>query len=150
MGIIIKELSETISLGNKLGALLKKGDILLLEGDLGAGKTTLTQGIAKGMGIKGYVKSPTFTYVIEYLGSVNLYHFDLYRLQEPEEVFDLGFDDFLDKGVIVMEWGALVEDLLMEEGIKFIKISIKNIDENTREFTILENPRGMEIKKELE
>lgn len=149
MKIKIKKADETISLGVEFGKLLKKGDIIILEGSLGAGKTTFTKGIAKGIGIMGYVKSPTFTYVIEYEGNIPLYHFDLYRLQEPEELYDLGFDDLIDKGVIVMEWGNLVEELLLDEELEFIKLSFTILEDGTREITIGKTHRGIEIYKEL-
>lgn len=149
MKINVNNAEETISLGVKIGKVLKKGDILLLEGDLGAGKTTFTKGIANGLGIEGYVKSPTFTYVIEYQGPISLYHFDLYRLNQPDELYDLGFEDFMDQGVLVMEWGVLVEDLLTEEGIEFIKMSFTKNQEEKREIEIANTPKGNELYKEL-
>ncbi|SHK23066.1 tRNA threonylcarbamoyladenosine biosynthesis protein TsaE [Anaerobranca californiensis DSM 14826] len=141
---------ETVKLGNKIGALLKSGDILILEGDLGAGKTTFTQGLAKGLGIDDYVKSPTFTYVMEYRGIIPLYHFDLYRLRDPEELYDLGFEDFIDQGgVLVMEWGSLVEDMLSNDGYEYIKISLLKTGENTRTVKIWDTPKGQSLYKEL-
>lgn len=151
MKMKVNNVEETISLGVKIGELLKKGDILLLEGDLGAGKTTFTKGIANGLGITGYVKSPTFTYVIEYQdqGPIALYHFDLYRLNQPEELYDLGFEDFIDQGVLVMEWGGIVEDLLVDDGIEFIKISFAKNEEEKREIEIADTLKGKELYKEL-
>jgi tRNA threonylcarbamoyladenosine biosynthesis protein TsaE len=140
---------ETKELGKKIGALLKSGDILILEGDLGAGKTTFTQGIAQGMNIKDYVKSPTFTYVMEYRGKIPLYHFDLYRLKDPEELYDLGFEDFLYQGVLVMEWGSLVEKMLAEDGFYYIKISLLKTGENTRIIHIEDTAKGRGLYKEL-
>ncbi|SET13679.1 tRNA (adenosine(37)-N6)-threonylcarbamoyltransferase complex ATPase subunit type 1 TsaE [Anaerobranca gottschalkii] len=141
--------AETMELGKKIGALLKSGDILILEGDLGAGKTTFTQGIAQGMGINDYVKSPTFTYVMEYRGKIPLYHFDLYRLKDPEELYDLGFEDFLYQGVLVMEWGSMVEKMLAEDGFDYIKISLLKTGENTRIIHIEDTPKGQGLYKEL-
>ncbi|QNO14547.1 tRNA (adenosine(37)-N6)-threonylcarbamoyltransferase complex ATPase subunit type 1 TsaE [Alkalicella caledoniensis] len=150
MNFRFNHMKETQDFGKKIGELLKKGDILLLDGDLGAGKTTFTQGIAKGLGIDSYVKSPTFTYVIEYNGRIPLYHFDLYRLQNPEEIYDLGFDDYLEQGVLVMEWGALAQELLQQEHIPYIKITIDKTGENQRELKIVDTARGKELTKELE
>ena len=101
--------AQTRRLGAALGALSQPGDVILLEGDLGAGKTALTQGIAAGMGIHAVINSPTFTILKEYAGepadAPPLYHFDLYRIEDPDEVYALGFDDYFgDAGVCVIEW----------------------------------------------
>lgn len=96
---------ETRRLGTRLGELLMPGDLVLLEGDLGAGKTALTQGIGAGLGVERTINSPTFTLLKEYMGRVPLYHFDLYRVENPDEVTALGFDDyFVGDGVCVVEW----------------------------------------------
>ena len=95
----------TQRIGAVIGGLCQPGDLILLEGDLGAGKTALTQGIGRGLGVAGTINSPTFTLVKEYAGRLPLYHFDLYRLDGPGEVDDLGVDDYLDAGgVCVVEW----------------------------------------------
>ncbi|HEX9038115.1 MAG TPA: tRNA (adenosine(37)-N6)-threonylcarbamoyltransferase complex ATPase subunit type 1 TsaE [Ktedonobacterales bacterium] len=95
----------TRQLGVMLGALLQPGDMLLLTGDLGSGKTTLTQGIGAGVGVRGVVNSPTFTILKEYEGRLPFYHFDLYRLESPDEVYALGFDEYFQAGgVSVVEW----------------------------------------------
>ncbi|MDO4281360.1 MAG: tRNA (adenosine(37)-N6)-threonylcarbamoyltransferase complex ATPase subunit type 1 TsaE [Peptococcaceae bacterium] len=106
----------TIELGKKLGASLKRGDVLLLEGDLGAGKTTLTQGIAEGLGVTEYVNSPTFVIISEYFsGRIPLYHMDLYRIEEESQLYDLGIEDyFFGNGVCVVEWPAVAEAFLPE------------------------------------
>lgn len=97
--------AQTRRLGLALGALLQPGDMILLTGDLGAGKTTLTQGIGAGMGVTGVINSPTFTILKEYEGRMPLYHFDLYRIESPEEVYTLGFEDYFQgDGVSVVEW----------------------------------------------
>jgi tRNA threonylcarbamoyladenosine biosynthesis protein TsaE len=96
---------ETRLLGTRLGALLRPGDVVLLHGDLGAGKTALAQGIARGLGVTGTVNSPTFTILKEYAGRLPLYHFDLYRIDEPDELLMLGFEQYFDRdGVCVVEW----------------------------------------------
>ena len=89
-----KSATDTHRLGALLGALLQPGDVVLLEGSLGAGKTALTQGIGAGMGVGGAINSPTFTLLKEYEGRLPLYHFDLYRIEDPEELFALGFEDY--------------------------------------------------------
>ena len=96
---------ELISIGQKLGRLLDSGDIIVLSGDLGAGKTTLTKGIAKGLDISQMIKSPTYTIVREYEGRLPLYHLDVYRIGDDPDSIDL--DDFLyGEGVTIIEWGA--------------------------------------------
>ncbi len=95
----------THALGEHLGRLLRPGDVVLLSGTLGAGKTALTQGIARGLGVAGPVSSPTFTILKEYAGRIPLYHFDLYRIEDPDELEALGFGDyFYGDGVSVLEW----------------------------------------------
>jgi tRNA threonylcarbamoyladenosine biosynthesis protein TsaE len=97
--------AQTRRLGAALGALLQPGDMILLTGDLGAGKTTLTQGIGAGLGVLGVINSPTFTILKEYHGRLALYHFDLYRIESPDEINALGFEDYFESdGVSVVEW----------------------------------------------
>jgi tRNA threonylcarbamoyladenosine biosynthesis protein TsaE len=103
--LISRSEDETRALGERIGRLCEPGDVILLEGDLGAGKTVLAQGIARGLGVLGVVNSPTFTLVKEYRGRVPFYHFDLYRLEDTSEAADLGMDEYLDgEGVCVVEW----------------------------------------------
>lgn len=100
---------ETRRIGAALGGLCQAGDLILLEGDLGSGKTALTQGIGLGLGVVGTINSPTFTLVKEYTGRLSLYHFDLYRLDDLRQVDDLGIDDYLEGGgVTVVEWAERV------------------------------------------
>lgn len=106
---------ETHHLGERIGRLLKAGDIVLLFGDLGAGKTTLTQGIARGMGVgeDEYVRSPSFTLVNQYRGRIPAFHIDLYRIESPGELDDLGLEDALGReGVAIVEWA---EKLFVEK-----------------------------------
>lgn len=105
---------ETSQFAAKLAHLLQPGDVLALEGDLGAGKTTFTKGLAKGLDIKRTVNSPTFTIIKEYKGKLPLYHMDVYRLADAPE--DLGFDEYFEgDGVTVVEWAHLVEEQLPSE-----------------------------------
>ncbi|KIR02692.1 ATPase YjeE, predicted to have essential role in cell wall biosynthesis [Lachnospiraceae bacterium TWA4] len=114
---------ETYELGQKLGQLANKGEIYCLEGDLGTGKTVFTQGFAKGLGIEEPVNSPTFTIVQVYEeGRLPLYHFDVYRIGDPEEMYELGYEDyFFGEGVCLIEWPSLIEELLPKEAF-FIHI----------------------------
>ena len=107
----IKNEEELINLGERLGTLLQKNDVLILSGELGAGKTTFTKGLAKGLGIRQMIKSPTYTIVREYEGRLPLYHLDVYRIEGDADSIDL--DEFLfGCGVTVIEWGHLLgEDL---------------------------------------
>ena len=108
--------SETQAWGRALGAHLIAGDVISLVGDLGAGKTTLTQSIARGMGISASVTSPTFALAQEYPGGVPLFHFDPYRLDSVEAFAELGFEEYLERGgAIGVEWGDKIESLLPEE-----------------------------------
>ncbi|CAM4392753.1 ATP-binding protein [Bacillus manliponensis] len=126
--IITTSSEATQALSEKLGQLIQKQDVLLLEGDLGAGKTTFTKGLAKGLGVKRVVNSPTFNIIKEYKGRVPLYHMDVYRLAESEE--DLGFDEyFYGEGVTVVEWAHLIEQFLPES---LVKISLFHAGNDTR------------------
>jgi tRNA threonylcarbamoyladenosine biosynthesis protein TsaE len=101
---------HTRALGARLGEVLTPGDVVLLSGELGAGKTVFTQGIGEGLGVTSPINSPTFTLLKEYDGRVPLYHFDLYRIEDPEELFDLGFDQYFGgEGVCVVEWAERAE-----------------------------------------
>ena len=116
--IILKGLEDTKKFGEKLGSLLKSGDIICLMGDLGAGKTTLTKSIGIGLGVEDYITSPTFTLINEYKGRLNLYHFDVYRLEGISDLDDLGFEEyFYSGGVCIIEWGDKIENILPKDKI---------------------------------
>ena len=114
---------ETYDLGKELGAKAVPGQILCIDGDLGVGKTVLTKGFAKGLGVEDDVVSPTFTIIQIYdEGKLPLYHFDVYRIGEPEEMYEIGFEDyFYGEGVCLIEWASLIEELLPENSVR-IKI----------------------------
>jgi len=105
---------DTREVGEALAALLGPGDAVALTGELGAGKTTLVQGAARGLGFAGQVVSPTFTLVREYQGRLRIYHVDVYRLERIQDVLDLGLDE-MEAGVLFVEWGDAVEGLLPED-----------------------------------
>lgn len=124
MEIILNNLQDTDRLGKIIGENLQAGSVICLEGDLGAGKTTLTQSIAKGMLIEDYVTSPTFTIIKEYTGRLNLYHMDAYRLESEEDMIDLGYDEYINSdGVCIIEWASKIKGLLPSSAIN-INIAI--------------------------
>lgn len=135
MQIKLNGLEETKDFGIRLGELLNSGDILCLNGDLGAGKTTLTKSIGIGLGVTDYITSPTFALINEYEGRIPVYHFDVYRLANVEDLYDLGFDDyFYGKGVCIIEWADKIEKLLPEDRIV---LNIEKVeDENSRVINI--------------
>ena len=116
---VIESLREqdTYDLGKKLGENCKPGDIILLNGDLGVGKTVFTKGFGKGLGIEEPISSPTFTIMQIYeQGRLPLYHFDVYRIADPEEMDEIGYEDyFFGKGVCLIEWASLIQGLLPAE-----------------------------------
>lgn len=109
--LVAPTVEDTRGIGEALGATLLPGDALALAGDLGAGKTTLVQGLARGIGYEGHVASPTFTLVREYRGRLTLQHVDVYRLERVQDVVDLGLDDD-PQAILAVEWGDAVEGLL--------------------------------------
>ena len=110
---------ETFELGKNLGEQAKAGQIFCLNGDLGVGKTVFTQGFAKGLGIEENVNSPTFTIIQVYEeGRIPLNHFDVYRIGDPEEMYEIGYEEyFFGEGVCLIEWSKLIEELIPEEAI---------------------------------
>lgn len=131
---------ETQNIAYRLGVLVKQKDVILLEGDLGAGKTTFTKGLAKGLNIKRTVNSPTFNIIKEYQGRIPLYHMDVYRLEGSNE--DLGFEEyFMGEGVCVVEWAHLIEDYLPKEHLKIV---ITHSD-NGRDITFIPNGTRYEL-----
>lgn len=130
---------DTRTLGARLAAQLRPGDVLLLEGDLGAGKSELTRGIARGLGVRGYVTSPSFTILqVHGDGRLPLYHFDWYRLSGAEELYELSMDEYLyDNGVSVVEWPDMAGEAIPE---KHLRIGIEPLSKNARRFTL--TPEG--------
>ena len=114
--LILKNSEETDLLGKRIAGQLEPGSVIALTGPLGVGKTALTQAIARGLGVTERLTSPTFTVVLEYeTGRLPLFHFDVYRVNDPDDLFELGFEEYLHRdGVCVIEWADLIEDLLPE------------------------------------
>ncbi len=139
-----ENINETHALGEKIGRAAERNMVFTLEGDLGAGKTTLTQGIAKGLDIKRNITSPTFTILKVYQGRMPLYHIDAYRLEGI--VQDLGFDELMDDdGLTVIEWSQFVPSLIPDE---HMTVSIRLLEGDQREFTF--TAYGSQYEKLLE
>lgn len=142
---------QTTELGIKLGKLLNPGDILCLTGDLGTGKTHITKGIAKGLDIDDNITSPTFTIVNEYdTGRLKLNHFDVYRVSDPDEVYAIGFDDYIfSDAVSVIEWANYIEEILPKD---LLHINIEkdfSKGENYRKITLTPYGKRYDYIKEL-
>ena len=137
MTITTNSPEQTELLGKKLAARLNPGDVIAYYGDLGAGKTAFTRGLAAGLGVTECVTSPTYTIVNEYLsGRMPLFHFDMYRLSSSEELFDIGWDDYLARGgVCAVEWSERVSDALPEDTI-FVDIARTDEHEDWRTITV--------------
>lgn len=125
---------ETEAFAEKLGKRLQSGTVLALFGDLGAGKTTFVRGLARGLGVIGGVSSPTYTIVNEYPGPIPLFHFDMYRLGSADELFEIGWEDYLGRGgVMAIEWSERVEDAF--EGDE-VRVRLQKGDGDTRIITV--------------
>ncbi len=135
--IYLENEEKTKEIGYKLGKLLTEKSVITLVGDLGAGKTTLTQNIARALEVDDYITSPTFTIVNEYEGKYPLYHFDVYRIGSSDEMYDIGYDEYVDgEGICIIEWANLIDDILPPE---YLDIKL-NYVENSREMIL--NPIG--------
>ena len=135
MTIITKSEDETMRAGRELAKTLGPGSVVALYGGLGAGKTAFTRGLASGLGIDFAVSSPTFTIVNEYPGKIPLFHFDMYRLENESELFDIGWDDYLERdGVCAVEWSEKVPGAFPPDTI-CVKIKILGDDERSLEIT---------------
>ncbi len=134
MEFITSSPEETEALGEALGRQLQPGTVIAYRGDLGAGKTAFTRGLARGLGSTETVTSPTYTIVNEYLnGRLPLFHFDMYRLGSSEDLFDIGWEDYLDRnGVCAVEWSENVADA-MEDALV---VSIRKLSEDERRITV--------------
>lgn len=147
---------ETLQLGKSLSSSLTAGDIVLLFGDLGAGKTHLTQGICYGLELDkdSYIRSPTFTLINEYPGRLPIYHIDLYRIENQEEIYSLGLEEILfSQGVTIIEWAEKLRSPKNPESLMLniqdrIEINIKIISDSEREFTFhsfFQEPRSLPV-----
>ena len=125
---------ETEEMGQKLAEKLPGGSVVAMYGDLGAGKTAFVRGMAKGMGLSCRVSSPTFTIVNEYLGERELIHFDMYRLSSADELFDIGWEDYLSRGAVcAVEWSENVQDAFFGD---VVVVRIEKLNDTDRKITI--------------
>ena len=123
---------ETLDFGKTLASFLKKGDIVVLTGDLGSGKTKLTEGILTYYGLEDEISSPTFTIVNEYVkDNAKIFHFDVYRLEDSSEFYAIGGEEYFENGICIIEWGEIIQDALSEDYIH-IKFERNDADENIR------------------
>lgn len=130
--LISKNENETIEIGKKIASYLSIGDILVLNGELGSGKTKLTEGILTYFGLQDEISSPTFTIVNEYeKNDIKIFHFDVYKLEDSSEFYEIGGEEYFDKGICIIEWGDIIKDVLPSD---YINISFERDidDENSR------------------
>jgi len=140
MKLITRGEEETIQLGQELASELRPGSVVALYGELGAGKTCFIKGVCKGLGVQEEVTSPSFTLLNLYQGRLPVYHFDFFRLQTPEEAWDIGFGEFIyQDGVSLIEWAEKVKDILPEGRID---VFLKRINKNLREIEIIHESPG--------
>ena len=134
MEFITNTVDQTEAIGCALGKVLQPGTVIAYRGDLGAGKTAFTRGLAAGLGATDRITSPTYTIVNEYLsGRLPLFHFDMYRLLSAEDLWDIGWEDYLERGgICAVEWSENIESALEDP----IVITLEKLDETTRQITI--------------
>lgn len=131
-----KSENDTLSFAKKFASKLNKKDVIVLSGDLGSGKTKFTEGILSFFGLENEISSPTFTIVNEYKkNNINIYHFDVYRLEDSSEFYAIGGDEYFENGICLIEWGELIQDALPNEYIK-IDFSRNDLNENERVLNI--------------
>ena len=136
--LITNSANDTIEFGKSVARAVEKGAVISLVGDLGAGKTTFTKGVARGLGIMDNVTSPTFTILNEYTGEEKrLYHFDFYRIEDPDELVELGFEDYFPSadGLTIVEWVEKAPSVLPK---KFYQITFEKIDDDKRKIVFEE------------
>lgn len=151
MNFIVNNVEETLNIGEQIGKLCSSGDIICVIGDLGVGKTHISKGIAKGLGVNEHITSPTFTIVNEYdNGRLKLYHFDVYRVNDPDEIYELGFDEYIfDNAVSIIEWADYIESLIPKEHLRIVLSKLNNLDENVRNIEIISNGYRYDYIKEI-
>lgn len=151
--LIIKSNSpeNTLKIGESLATLLNKGDIVVLTGELGSGKTKFVEGFLQNYNLQDEISSPTFNIVNEYVSEKNnIYHFDVYRLEDSDEFYAIGGEEYFEKGICLIEWGEMILDVLPKDYIH-IKILKSPEDENLRtfEFEVNENSKYVEVLEKL-
>lgn len=112
---------DTLDFAKNFASKLNKKDVIVLSGDLGSGKTKFTEGILSFFGLENEISSPTFTIVNEYINdNINIYHFDVYRLEDSSEFYEIGGEEYFEKGICIIEWGEIIEDILPNDYIKIV------------------------------
>lgn len=148
MKLISRCPEDTLRLGRIIGETLTRGDVIALVGELGTGKTTITQGIARGLGVpeKYYITSPTFTLINEYPGRITLYHLDVYRLSGSDDLGDMGYEEyFFGDGVAVIEWAEKIKDILPDD---VVSINLSYREGSEREVEISGTSKRMSVIEE--
>ncbi len=151
MDFEVNSIAETANIGRQLGKILNPGDVVCLTGDLGTGKTHITKGIAEGLSITENITSPTFTIVNEYeSGRLKLYHFDVYRVSDPDEIYAIGFDDYIfGEGVSIIEWANYIEEILPKDYLHIYIQKDLSKGENYRKISITPYGEKYNYVKEL-
>ncbi|MBU3156816.1 tRNA (adenosine(37)-N6)-threonylcarbamoyltransferase complex ATPase subunit type 1 TsaE [Clostridium estertheticum] len=150
MEYIVTTVDETYKIGELIGSLVNSGDIICLIGDLGTGKTHLTKGIAKGLDIKDNITSPTFTIVNEYTGRLKLYHFDVYRVNDPDEIEAIGFDEYIfSDGVSVIEWANYIEEIIPPNKLTITIEKLPELGDNYRKINMEYSDKRYNYVKEI-
>lgn len=147
--IVSADEEQTRALGERIGRGLQRGDVLLLSGDLGTGKTCLTQGIGRGLGCRGNINSPSYVLMNEYEGRETLFHADLYRIEDVEELDDLGLWDYAERGVLVIEWPERGTDLLPGDGL-VVELRYGDVERQRRLRFLPRGERGQAIAGALQ
>ena len=134
MEYISKSEADTVKIGKTLAESLEPGAVVAMYGDLGSGKTAMVRGMAQGLGLDARVSSPTFTIVNEYLGEIPLFHFDMYRLGGADELFEIGWEDYIQRGgICAVEWSENVEEAFYSDTIR---VYFEKLDDTTRRIRI--------------
>lgn len=138
--MLSNNVNETINIAKKLASKLKIQDIIVLTGNLGAGKTYFTKGIVEYFLDSENISSPTFTIVNEYNTTPPIYHFDVYRIKNSDEFMNIGGDEYFNKGICIIEWGEKIKDILYD----YLEINIEYLDENTRKIQMISHGKRYE------
>lgn len=150
MEFIVNSVEQTMSLGIQIGEKVNSGDILCLIGDLGTGKTHITKGIAKGLQVEDHITSPTFNIVNEYDGRHKFFHFDVYRVNDPDEIEAIGFDEYIfSDGVSVIEWANYIEELIPENHLRITIDKLPALGVNYRKITLNYTNERYDYVKEI-
>ena len=146
LSLTTADAAQTVAAGEALGRQLGVGDVVVLTGDLGAGKTTFTKGVALGLGVTQRVTSPTFTIVQEYEGRVPVAHVDVYRLERIQELYDFGFEELLDSRVTVVEWGEAIAPVLPGDRVD-VRLALDDTDDDRRVIEIVTTGSSWESRR---